>query len=152
MNTDDIEIINVNINTSFCYAGKVFNGLEDLKNVAFDNYNKHDKMKDSPYVVIVEQKFPCFDYEDRMNENRYYQNYYLTTDKAKAERISEETQASYRFSGKPVLYPILEPKFSMQKIEERHLPYIYYHGDGDMMQIVHLKNSTSQNHIIILAK
>ena len=151
MNTDDIEIINVNINTSFCYAGKVFNGLDDLKNLAFDNYNKQSKMKGSPYVVIVEEKFPCFDYEDQMNENRYYQNYYLATDKSKAEHISEETQASYRFSGKPILFPILEPQFSMQKIEEHHLPYIYYHGEGDVMQIVRNKNAVLQDKIIILA-
>ena len=94
------------------------------------------KTNDGPYVVLIEHLYPCFDFEDRMNENRYYQNFYLTTDKVKAERILEETDSLYIFRGGKELYPILEPRFSMGSIEEHHLPYIFYHGEGSMMQIV----------------
>ena len=141
MNREDIDVTRIGIHDDFMYAGKVFHGLKELQEVSFEDYNKKDKMKGSPYVVIVEHLYPCFDSEDYANENRYYQNFYLTTDKAKAERICEETETLYRFSTKPVLYPILEPMFSMGKIEERHLPYIYYHGEGDELEIVQNRNA-----------
>ena len=137
MDRDNIEIINILTTSVFEYAGKVYSGLKDLQRLSFDDYNKDVRMGESPYVVLMEHLYPCFDFEDRMNENRYYQNYYFPTDKVKAERRCEETSALFRFTaGNVVMYPILEPKFSMGRIEEHHLPYIYYHGEGDVMQIV----------------
>jgi hypothetical protein len=84
MNREDIEIINIDIDDTFQYGGRTFQGLEDLKKSAFESYNKKDKMKRPPYVVIIDHLYPCFDSEDYANENRYFQNYYLTTDSAKA--------------------------------------------------------------------
>ena len=150
MNKEDIEVISIGINDTFRYAGKVFHGLEDLKKSAFEDYNKKEKMSNPPYVVIIEHLYPCFDSEDYANENRYYQNYYFTTDRKKAERICEETVTGYTFTGKPQLYPILEPAFSMGKIEEHHLPYIYYHGEGSLMQIVQNKNADPKDKITIV--
>ena len=54
MNKEDIEIISIGINDTFRYADKVFHGLNDLKRVAFDKYNKDYRIKKSPYVVIVD--------------------------------------------------------------------------------------------------
>ena len=145
MNEKDIEIIEISIYESFSYAGKVFHGLDDIKKAAFDKYSKDSRMKESPYVVIVDQSYPCFDSSDSMYENRSYQNYYFTTDRDKAERICKETEVGYdrecRQKGLSRLFPVLEPMFSMTKIEEHHLPYIYYHGDGDTMEIVQDKRA-----------
>ncbi len=153
MNRNDIEITDIDIRDSFRYAGRVFLGLEDLKRAAFDKYSKNYRMKASPYVVIVDKHYPCFDSEDYANENRSYQNYYFTTDRAKAERICEETEVGYdrqcREQGKERLYPVLEPKFSMSRIEEKHLPYIYYHGEGNTLQIVQNKNAEPKDRITI---
>lgn len=149
MNREDIEIINISIYDTFQYAGKTFHGLADLKKAAFEDFNKHDKMKDLPYVVIIDHLYPCFDSEDYANENRYYQNYYLTTNRVKAECICAETVTGYIFTGKPKLYKILEPAFSMGKIEERHLPYIYYHGEGNTMQIVQNVKASAIDTIVV---
>lgn len=136
MKREDFEITELWIHDTFRYAGREFHGLKELQKVAYDKYNKEERMGDSPYVVLREKRYPCFDSEDYANEDRYYQNYYFTTDREKAERICEETDVLYRFKGNVEEYPILEPMFSMGKIEERHLPYIYYHGEGDTMQVV----------------
>lgn len=153
MDRNDIEITDIDIRDSFRYAGRVFHGLEDLKRVAFDWYSKDYRMKNSPYVVIVDKSYPCFDSEDYANENRSYQNYYFTTDRAKAEQICEETEVGYdrqcREQGKERLYPVMEPMFSMSRIEEKHLPYIYYHGEGNTLQIVQNKHAELKDRITI---
>lgn len=149
MNKEDIEIINICIHDTFQYGGKIFHGLEDLRKSAFEDYNKNDKMKDPPYVIIIEHLYPCFDSEDYANENRFYQNYYLTTERVKAERICEETETGFTFTDKPQLYPILEPAFSMGQIEEHHLPYIYYHGEGETMQIVQNAKASAKDKITV---
>lgn len=156
MNREDIEVTTIRTTDTFQYAGKVFNGLEDLKYAAFHHYSDVSRKKESPYVVIVDKRYPCFDSEDYANENRYYQNYYLTTDRAKAERICKETEMEYKYEcrerGEEPQYPVLEPMFSMSKIEEHHLPYIYYHGEGDFMEVVQNRNALPTDRIVILSE
>jgi len=147
MTLRDLEIDQLWIHDTFRYAGREFHGLKELQEVAIEKYNKEERMGDSPYVVIREQRYPCFDSEDYANEDRYYQSYYFTTDREKAERICEETEVGYRFSGKEELYPILEPMLCMDEIEERHLPYIYYHGEGDTMQVVQNRHARLEDKI-----
>ena len=135
MERNDIEVINVSTDVELEFSGRRIMGLDGLRKASAGAADSV-KSNDGPYVVLIEHLYPCFDFEDRMNENRYYQNFYLTADKIKAERILEETDSLYTFRGGEKLYPILEPRFSMGRIEEHHLPYIYYHGEGSMMQIV----------------
>ncbi|MBQ7448404.1 MAG: hypothetical protein IJS73_01230 [Paludibacteraceae bacterium] len=149
MDRNDIEIIEISTNTDFSYAGKVFHGLKGLVKASFSYYDEERKKQGAPYVVEISKLYPCFDSEDYMNENRFYQNFYFTCDPQKAENICKETQAGYRFNNK-VLFPILEPRFSMSRIEEYHLPYIYYHGEGFFMQIVQNRNAKPEDKITIL--
>ena len=142
MARNDIEITDIDIRDSFRYAGRVFHGLEDLKRVAFKDSDKSVRMQESPYVVIVDKHYPCFDSEDYANESRYYQNYYLTTCRAKAEQICEDYDKAEE-------YPVMEPMFSMSRIEEKHLPYIYYHGEGNTLQIVQNKHAELKDRITI---
>ena len=135
MERNDIEVIDVSTDVELEFAGMRFMGLDGLRKASAGAAGSV-KTNDGPYVVLIKELYPCFDFEDRMNENRYYQNFYLTTDKVKAERILEEKYSLYTSGGSKELYPILEPRFSMGRIEEHHLPYIYYHGEGSMMQIV----------------
>ena len=93
MNKDNIDITEIRINDIFRYAGEVFFGLEDLRDASFRKYNMKEHMNDRPYVVLVQERFPCFDSEDSANEDRFYQNYYLTTDWAKAKQICEDEAA-----------------------------------------------------------
>ena len=154
MNKKDIEVISIGIDDTFRYAGRVFHGLEELKKHSIYFYNKDGRMEDRPYVVLVDKLYPCFDSEDYANENRYYQNYYFTTDREKAERICLETSVGFerecRERGEQLQYPIMEPMFSMSKIKEHHLPYIYYHGEGSLMQIVQNKNADPKDKITIV--
>lgn len=154
MNREDIEITTIGIKTSFRYAGKVFHGLEDLKNTSCYFYTNEKLENGSPYVVIVDKLYPCFDSEDYANEDRFYQNYYLTTDREKAERICRETSVSFdrecRERGEKRLYPLLEPRFCISKIEEHHLPYIYYHGEGSTMEIVQNRNAVPEDKITVI--
>lgn len=43
----------------------------------------------------------------------------------------------------------MEPMFSMSRIEEKHLPYIYYHGEGNTLQIVQNKHADLKDRITI---
>jgi len=149
MNQQDIEVIGINVNTTFCYAGKVFHGLKELEKASFSYYSEERKKQGAPYVIEISKLYPCFDSEDYMSENRFYQNFYLTCDPQKAENICKETQAGYSFNHE-VLFPIMEPRFSMSKIKEYHLPYIYYHGEGSLMQIVQNRNAKQEDKITIL--
>ena len=154
MNREDIDVTTIETKTSFRYAGKVFHGLEDLKKTSCYFYNKEKLENGSPYVVLVDKLYPCFDSEDYANEDRFYQNYYLTTDREKAERICLETSVGFerecRERGERPQYPILEPMFSMSKIEERHLPYIYYHGEGSFMEVVQNRNAAPEDKITVI--
>lgn len=142
MNKDNINITEIRINDTFRYAGRVFYGLEDLQKASFSKYNMEEHKNDHPFVVLVDELFPCFDAEDFANEDRFFQNYYLTTDPVKAEQICKDDAIINK------LFPILEPRFSMSRIEERHLPYIYYHGDGDTMEIVQDKNAQDKVEVL----
>ena len=146
MNIENIEITEIFINDMFSYAGRVFYGLKNLQAASFRKYNMQEHMGRIPYVVLVDKLFPCFDSEDYANEDRFYQNYYLTTDWEKAKQICEDE------ADQDKLFPILEPKFSMSKIEERHLPYIYYHGDGDTMEIVQDRNAHDKVEVLLCPK
>lgn len=137
MNQEDIQVTEIRITDTFRYGGMTFHGLKELMAYSIDGYSK--KMGWLPFVVRKMKSYPCFDSSDSAYENRFYQAYYLTMDKAKAALICEETRMSrFDFLKKNAeeQYPVMEPMFSMSKIKERHLPYIYYHGEGDFMEVV----------------
>lgn len=141
MNREDIQVTQIHITETFRYGGKIFHGLEELRKYSINGYS--DKMGWRPFAVRKEEGYPCFDSSDSMYEDRSYQAYFLTMDKEKASAICAETRlCKFEFSRKGIeeQYPVMEPGFSMSKIQERHLPYIYYHGDGDWMEIVQDKN------------
>lgn len=150
MNQTDIEITRIQISESFQYGGRTYKGLEDLRKSSISEYS--DQVGERPFAVRVEESYPCFDSSDSLYENRSYQTYYLTMDKEKASRICKEITWEYRRHCRDhyieEVFKVMEPMFCMHKIEEIHLPFIYYHGDGDTMEIVQNKNAKVKVEIV----
>ena len=145
MNREDIEVKEIRITETFRYGGMLFHGLEELRSYSITGYS--DNMGWRPFVVRQEESYPCFDSSDSMYEDRSYQAYYLTMDEDKAAAICAETRMckfEFREKGIEPQYPVMEPQFNMSRIQAHHLPYIYYHGDGDWMEIVQDKNAEIQ--------
>ena len=145
MNREDIEVKEIRITETFRYGEKVFHGLEELRSYSITGYS--DNMGLPPFVVRQEESYPCFDSSDSMYEDRSYQAYFLTMDEDKAAAICAETRMckfEFREKGIEPQYPVMEPQFNMSRIQAHHLPYIYYHGDGDWMEIVQDKNAQNQ--------
>lgn len=136
MTQDDIQVTSIQITDTFRFGGRTYYGLEDLRKHSITSC--HDKTGMRPFAVRKTQSYPCFDSSDSLYEDRYYQAYFLTMDKAKAMTICEEDKQ----------YPVMEPMFSMEKIQECHLPYIYYHGEGDTMEIVQDRNAKFKVEVI----
>jgi hypothetical protein len=150
MKTEDIDVTTISITDTFRYGGKVFNGLDDLKERCITGYSP--QIGKSPFVVQKTKNYPCFDSSDFLYENRYYQAYFLTKNYKKAETICEETKlCSFEFSLKGITeqYPVIDPMSNKSLIEEHHLPFIYYQGEGDLMQIVQDRNAAPWDKIRI---
>lgn len=150
MTQEDIQVTEIRITDTFRFEGRTYYGLENLRKRSITGYSDH--MGTPPYAVRKEESYPCFDSSDSMYEDRSFQAYFLTTDEVKAKAICEETRFSkWEFSRKGIKeqYPVMEPMFSMTKIKEHHLPFIYYHGDGDTMEIVQDRNTESPVEIIV---
>ena len=78
--------------------------------------------------------YPCFDSYDYADENRYYQMFYLTDSILKVRCICDEDEQ--RSFVKEELYPIINPEYNPEWIHERHLPFIYYRGEGHILFLV----------------
>lgn len=150
MDQSDIEVTTIQITDSFRYGGRTYDGLKDLRKCSISGSNGNIGMP--PFVVRVEKSYPCFDSSDSLYEDRYYQTFFLTMDETKASRICEETTYEHRRycrdNGIEEVFQVMEPRFSMHRIEEIHLPFIYYHGDGDTMEIVQNKNAKVKVEIV----
>jgi hypothetical protein len=119
--------------------GHVFHGLKEIKAAVElsaspflgDEINGEfvdEMMPDTPiqgvHVAEIWQSYPCFDFEDRMNENRTYQNYFFSDKPFTPERICE-------------LYQKCNEQFNFALINENmpidFVPAVYYVGDRDKM-------------------
>ncbi len=119
--------------------GHVFHGLKEIKAAvemsaspfSHDEIDKEyvdKKMPDAQiqgvHVAEIWQSYPCFDFEDRMNENRTYQNYFFSDKPFTPERICE-------------IYQKCHEQFNFGLINENmpaeYAPAVYYVGDRDKM-------------------
>ena len=129
-----VDIQTYNIQDDVMILNHIFHGLEDIKNhVEMSLYKDWShgqaierQSKDSCEIHVGEMwmPYPCFDWEDSINENRTYQNYVL-----RSRPITQEDMQ--RLSE-------LEPHTNEQRIwsdvPEDMLPMIYYCGEGvDML-------------------
>ena len=122
--TDDVEIL-----------GHVFHGLQDIKAhvemALYRDYSRgkadirEPKLKCDVHVGEMWMPYPCFDFEDFMNESRTYQNYIF--------RPHPITQDDMRRLSE------LPSKGNECRISENMpsdmMPMVYYVGDGETMLV-----------------
>lgn len=131
---DNIEIQRITIDHHILYKGRRYRGLKELKSASIGWHNIDKQTWESPYVVEVSERYPCFDSYDYADENRYYQMFYLTDIFWKVRRICDEDEQ--RSFVREELYPIINPEYNPEWIHERHLPFIYYRGEGHILFLV----------------
>lgn len=124
--------------------GHVFHGLEEIKAAVeisaspflSDEIDKRFVDEITPkapisglHVAEIWKSYPCFDFEDRMNENRTYQNYFFSTEPFTPDRLSEIYQKC-----------VQQSNFRMvnEHIPTDFLPAVYYVGDYDKMLVATL--------------
>jgi hypothetical protein len=119
--------------------GHVFQGLKEIKSAVeistspfFGNEINMEYVREvepkvpikGVHVAEIWKSYPCFDFEDRMNENRTYQNYFFSDKPFTPERICE-------------LYQKCNEQFNFALINENmpidFVPAVYYVGDRDKM-------------------
>lgn len=113
----DYDIQCCHINSQFELFGDIFGGLNDF----LTSYK--DK---GIYLNSEKERYPCFDSYDYANENRYYTNYFLSDTPFKDEQIAEHSKLPHGSN-----YDM-----ATEKLQPRHLPMIYYKGDGLYMYLV----------------
>ena len=118
---ENIEIKRITIDHHILYKGRRYRGLKELKSASIGWHNIDKQTWESPYVVEVSERYPCFDSYDYADENRYYQMFYLTDSILKVRCICDEDKQ--RSFVKEELYPIINPEYNPEWIHERHLPY-----------------------------
>jgi hypothetical protein len=148
--------------------GHVFHGLKEIESAVEisaspflgDEINTElvdETTPDTPiqgvHVAEVWQSYPCFDFEDRMNEHRTYQNYFFSTKPFTPERLSEIYQKCNEQSDFALVNEDMPADLA---------PAVYYVGDygkmvvattakGDGQRlitsqtIINLKNNLSDN-------
>jgi hypothetical protein len=121
--------------------GHKFHGLEEIKSAVelsaasyggaeiktdFVTLNKPKAPIPGIHVIEIWEPYPCFDAEDRLNENRTYQNYFLSKKQVTPEQLSE-------------IYKRCHEQFNFSLINKNmpaeFTPAVYYVGDRGKMVI-----------------
>jgi hypothetical protein len=117
--------ITLRCNEDVCINGHVYHGIDDIIQAACDS--------DAPVSGRYE-RFPCFDYYDRINENRYYCNYWFCSKDSEEWKVIQSLnpeQGNYCF-----LNGYLPPEA---------LPMIYYKDEDSFMTLAVEKQSSEQS-------
>lgn len=117
--------------------GHVFHGLKEISDAveltgslyAVGNprlFSRRDPKLLIPDVHVAEvwESYPCFDAEDRMYENRTYQNYFFSDKPFSPSKIREIIS---RCTG------MCNYQYVNDKMPICYTPALYYVGDGDKM-------------------
>lgn len=83
------------------------------------------------HVGAMWMPYPCFDWEDSVNENRTYQNYILRSRPITQEDMKQLSELKSHANEQRIWYDV--PKAM--------LPMIYYRGDGIEMLVAIWKDS-----------
>ncbi len=123
----DYDIQCCHINSQFELFGNVFEGLNDL----LTSYK--DK---GIYLNSKKDRYPCFDSYDYASEDRYYANYFLSDSPFTDEQIAEHSKLPYSSCYNK----------ATEELQPRHLPMIYYKGEGSYMYLAtERKNNISKS-------
>ena len=143
---DMVDIRTYNIQDDVMILNHVFHGLEDIQNhVEMSLYKgwRHGKASERQPKVSCEihvgemwMPYPCFDWEDSLNENRTYQNYILRNRPITQEDMQRLSELKSHANEQRL----------WNDVPEDMLPMLYYEGDGKEM-IVAVRKVTLQEKI-----
>jgi hypothetical protein len=146
--TNSIILRECSIHDKVEILGHVFHGLKEIKsaieisaspflgdeiNTEFVDEMTPDIPIQGVHVAEIWQSYPCFDFEDRMNEHRTYQNYFFSTKPFSLERLSEIYKKCHE-----------ESNFALvnENMPIDIAPAVYYVGDYSDMVVATTANDT----------
>ena len=139
-----IEICTFDISDDVMILGHMFHGLDDIKQHVemslYKDWSRGEARAQEPEksckVPVGEMwmPYPCFDWEDSMNENRTYQNFVL--------RSRPITQDDMRQLSKLPSHGN-ELRIS-NDIPEDMLPMVYYCGEGNEMIVAQKRDAKAR--------
>lgn len=136
MNTT-ITLKQLSINQPFVILGHEFHGLEDvaaavelsgstfaLNHPQFFRTRTPEQVIPGIHIAEIWESYPCFDAEDRMYENRTYQNYFFSEEPFSPAKVCDiiskcTNRCNYQFVN--------------SEMPADFTPALYYVGDGDKM-------------------
>ncbi len=92
--------------------GVSFSGVNELKQLV-----RQGGFKDGVYLGVDDKTYPCFDFEDFMNENRCFSNFVFAQSKEELER-------------KLNILKTIKERANYRKYTEELAPMIYWEGDS----------------------
>lgn len=75
-----MKVLTLSKNCTLTVGGMVFEGVDEIQNYVYTQTESSQ-----PYIIERSQRFPCFDYEDFANENRYFRNFLFCCSKEEAK-------------------------------------------------------------------
>lgn len=138
-----MKIQQLDINASFEVNGVRFHGLKDLLARVEATYNVGSKQMtkrsglhfavwpfwksgNKIHIGLIEERYPCFDSEDFLNETRYYRNFIFRNHKLTENDFTETLS----------LCPMQTNCCLVTKqLPENLTPMLYYEGEGELMYI-----------------
>lgn len=135
----DYDIHCLPIDSDVCLMGTMFDGLSDIKrratfSIDFSSFEwphrgcpiKRKRGANNGFEIIeLYAAYPCFDFDDFVNESRYYCNYVMTREKVDADLI------------KRILSLPRDVNYNLctEHIPDTFLPVVHYSGDGQYMLV-----------------
>lgn len=136
-----MKIRQLNINATISVDGVTFNGLNDLLANVEATYNVSSEQMTTQHVRnyamrylrhvgtnihvgLIEERYPCFDSEDSLNETRYYKNFIFRNHKITENDFTETLS----------LCPMgMNCCLVTKRMPESMAPLLYYEGEGKLM-------------------
>jgi hypothetical protein len=141
---DMIDIQIYNIHDDVTILNHIFHGLEDIQNHVemslYKDWSRGQAWERQPkesceiHVGEMWMPYPCFDWEDSVNENRTYQNYVLRSRPITQEDMQRLSELKSHTNEQRV----------WNDVPEDMLPMIYYRGDGKEMLVAVRKETIKE--------
>lgn len=140
-----IDIFICNISDDVTILGHVFHGLDDIKKHVemslYKNWSRGEarvqKSEKTCDVHVGEMwmPYPCFDWEDSINENRTYQNYVIRQRPITQEDMRRLSELPSHSNEQRI----------WDDVPEDMLPLVFYCGDGQKMLVAQKQDTKVRN-------
>ena len=126
----------ISIHAEIAIGDRIFAGLKEIDDEvdvattissAVDGFLEDDIIaREGLHVAKIWERYPCFDFEDSLYENRKYQNFYFSMEEFTAQRVMDIVKRSRRGIDAQLVNEDMPPEFA---------PAIYYRGEGEWMYL-----------------